>query len=88
MPRQQDGTFAPGPRHTHFTRDIKPRGSGCPACEAYWNRAEPAMIYPGGDARFVRSDSNDIICHCTRMDGRAWEDPNNPCTYHFPKENS
>lgn len=23
-------------RHNHFTRDIKPRGSDCPACENYW----------------------------------------------------
>lgn len=27
------------PKHDHFTRDIKPPGSGCPACEAFWAKA-------------------------------------------------
>lgn len=26
------------PMHNHMTRDIKPRGAGCPACDAYWDR--------------------------------------------------
>jgi hypothetical protein len=24
--------------HSHMTRDIRPPGSGCPACDAYWAR--------------------------------------------------
>ena len=28
----------PPPNHTHFTRDIKAQGAGCPACDRYWSR--------------------------------------------------
>jgi hypothetical protein len=27
----------PMPMHNHMTRDIKPRGSDCGACEEYWS---------------------------------------------------
>ena len=26
------------PLHNHVTRDIKSLGSGCPACDEYWER--------------------------------------------------
>jgi hypothetical protein len=30
--------------------------------------------------------SNEVICYCTHMDGRTYEDPNHPCTFHHPKD--
>jgi hypothetical protein len=37
-------------RHNHFTRDIKPRGSDCPACENYWAGVPHVVESEGSNA--------------------------------------
>jgi len=55
------------PRHNHLTRDIKPEGSGCPACDDYHKGRNVADPLNGGESHFTQQSIDSAVDFAQRF---------------------